>query len=37
MVSYMMHHLKCSNGPEDDPCDDWSEQPIPKPQKDDKK
>ena len=36
----MKHLSGCSNytiGKEDDPCDDWSGHPIPKPQKDDKK
>ncbi len=37
MDTYIKPPLPCSNGTEDDPCDDWSGHPIPKPQKEDKK
>jgi len=37
MVIYMTHQLCCNNDTDDDPCDDWSEHPMPKPQKEDKK
>ena len=38
MVTYTKHLLFYSNddGKDDDPCDDWSEHPMPKPQKDNK-
>jgi len=35
-VTYDMTYIY-SAGKEDDPCDDWSGHPIPKPNKDDKK
>ena len=37
MDTYTQHPLPYSNGTKDDPCDDWSGHPLPKPQKDDKK
>lgn len=37
MDTYMQHPLPYNNGTEDDPCDDWSGHPLPKPNKDDKK
>ena len=37
MGTFTQHHSERSEGKEDDPCDDWSGHPIPKPQKDDNK
>ena len=37
MDTYIKPPLPCSNDTEDDPCDDWSGHPLPKPQKEDKK
>jgi hypothetical protein len=37
MATYTMHLWCYSDAKEDDPCDDWSGHPIPKPQKDDNK